>query len=362
MDRMFGGSRGKGAWLALLIAAAALGVSGAAAPRATAHRAVGRADALRASLAQNGALTVMSYNVEGLPAPARFGRSASLERIGSRLAGLRLEGRQPNVVLLQEAFAAEAGRIASRAGYRYAVDGPMADEVNRQPAPAGAAMLVDQASHLKGEDDGKWLGSGLRILSDYPITKVERLAFPAWACAGYDCLANKGALVVWVNVPGAAGPVAFIDTHLNSRVASGVAKARADMAYAYQVDALRQFIADNVPPGAVAFLGGDFNSGKAAIRREDLGLGLLPDARNSLLEALSDEREVSVQDSSDTQAILERGKDWLFYRGSWRCRVALTGFDVPFGRAPDGTSLSDHLGYEARYRLSDRPTQRAGAV
>jgi hypothetical protein len=83
---------------------------------------------------------------------------------------------------------------------------------------------------------------------------------------------------------------------------------------------------------------------------------LLPDGRNSLLEALADERDVSVPDSSDTQAILQRGKDWLFYRGNSRCRVALTGFDVPFGRAPDGASLSDHLGYEAHYRLGGRPT------
>ena len=48
------------------------------------------------------------------------------------------------------------------------------------------------------------VGSGLQILSDYPILRVRRMAFPAFACAGYDCLANKGALLVTVRLPGAA--------------------------------------------------------------------------------------------------------------------------------------------------------------
>src|SRR6478735_2002906 len=61
---------------------------------------LGRGDWAKPSLA------VMSYNVEGLPAPVRFGRAASLARIGQRLALMRSEKREPNIVMLQEAFAA----------------------------------------------------------------------------------------------------------------------------------------------------------------------------------------------------------------------------------------------------------------
>ena len=296
-------------------------------------------------------LTVMSYNVEGLPAPARFGREASLDRIGQRLAELRERGRQPNVVLLQEAFSGAAARIAGEGGYRFVATGPSAAAVNTAPPPAEAASFVAAASHLRGEADGKWIGSGLRILSDYPIVRVERLAFPAWACAGYDCLANKGAVIAWIAVPGNPRPVAFIDTHLNSRAASGVAKARADTAYRYQVDALRSFIGGAVRSGSVAFLGGDFNNGKAQVRWAAIGKGLLPRARNSLLDALADHSAVAHGELRDTEAIMQRHKDWLYYRGDSRWQVALTGFEVPFGRAADGSALSDHFGYEVHYRV-----------
>ena len=296
-------------------------------------------------------LAVMSYNVEGLPAPPRFGRAASLDRIAQQLADLRKQGRQPNVVMLQEAFAGPAKHIAEQAGYRYVAAGPSASAINTAPPPPAAFKFVAATSRLKGEGDGKWLNSGLRILSDYPIVKVGQMAFPQWACAGYDCLANKGAVIAWIRIPGSPQPVAFIDTHLNSRSASGVAEARADTAYAYQVAALRQFIADGVPEHAVAFLGGDFNTGRAKVRWNDLGAGLLTQARNSLLDALANERAIAQADRSNSQAILHRAKDWLFYRGNARMAVTLTGFEVPFGLQADGSSLSDHLGYEAHYRV-----------
>jgi len=301
-------------------------------------------------------LSVMSYNVEGLPEPARFGRAGPLTAIGTRLAELRREQREPNVVLLQEAFATPAKLIAREGGYRYVASGPSAASVNDAPAPPQAASFLADASHLKGEDDGKWVDSGLRILSEYPIVGVRRLAFPVWDCAGYDCLANKGAVIAWIAVPGSPRPVAFIDTHLNSRAASGVAKARADIAYAYQVSALRNFISANVPPDAAAFLGGDFNSGKASARWADLHGGLLTRSRNSLLDAMVGKNLIPTIAQDDAQEILGRGKDWLFYRGNSSARVTLTGFDVPFGN-DNGPMLSDHMGYEAHYNL--RPAMRS---
>ena len=295
-------------------------------------------------------LSVMSYNVEGLPEPARFGRTGPLSDIGKRLADLRSVRRAPNVVLLQEAFASSAKRIGVEGGYRYVAKGPSARSVNVAPPPFGARAFVAGASHLKGEADGKWVGSGLRILSDYPIVGVQQLAFPQWACAGYDCLANKGALIAWIAVPGSPRPVAFIDTHLNSRAASGVSKARADDAYAYQIAALRKFINRNVPSDAAAFLGGDFNSGKAATRWADLRGGLLSGGQNSLLVAEAERTAIPQNVRSDTQAILGRAKDWLYYRGNSLSHITLTGFDVPFGEDLRAM-FSDHMGYEAHYKL-----------
>ena len=96
MDRMAARSRNIGASVAALLAVLAVGAVGLPAPGAAKHEAVAP---VRPSLERStviGSLTVMSYNVEGLPPPARFGRSASLERIGAGLAALRREPNQPN--------------------------------------------------------------------------------------------------------------------------------------------------------------------------------------------------------------------------------------------------------------------------
>ena len=63
-------------------------------------------------------LSVMTYNVRGLPWPIAWGRADALAQIGDRLAALRRAGRQPHILLLQEAFTPEARAIAARAAER----------------------------------------------------------------------------------------------------------------------------------------------------------------------------------------------------------------------------------------------------
>ena len=43
----------------------------------------------------------------------------------------------------------------------------------------------------------------------------------------------------------------------------------------------------------------------------------------------------------------------MFARGGCSTRLSLENITVPFGREPDGTSLSDHLGYVANYRVDN---------
>ncbi len=254
-------------WKLALRTAIAAGCAALAAGAAMSGGGEVRAATVSAALVPPGAaapVSVMSYNVEGLPPPARFGRSDSINRIGAGLALMRGEGRQPHVVLLQEAFRGTSDHIAQAGGYRYRAHGPSADAVNDAHPPDGDAReFAATASLLKGESAGKWLDSGLAILSDYPIVRVERTAFPRWACAGFDCLANKGVLIAWIAMPGARGPVAFVDTHLNSRKASGVDPVRADRAYAYQLQNLRSLLRARIPASRPVFLGGDFNVGRS---------------------------------------------------------------------------------------------------
>ncbi|AXB79502.1 endonuclease/exonuclease/phosphatase family protein [Novosphingobium sp. P6W] len=297
--------------------------------------------------AANG-LSVMTYNVEGLPFPLAYGRSARLAEIGERLGALRRAGRQPKVVLLQEAFIPQAKAIAAAAGYPYAVIGPQTADAAKD-APALDEAFTAQASWLKGEGLGKWVDSGLVILSDYPIVQTRRMAFPADMCAGFDCLAAKGVLLAWIKVPGKDHPVAIADTHLNARKASGVAITRADAAYAMQVAAARGFIRTQVPRSADLVFGGDFNIGHDRTRiatQAALG-GIVADASEAT--RITDLGSINEPIAADRAAILARAKDKQYFRAGTGGKLRLQSLEVPFGSANGGAALSDHLGYVAHY-------------
>jgi endonuclease/exonuclease/phosphatase family metal-dependent hydrolase len=291
-------------------------------------------------------LSVMTYNVEGLPFPVAYGRAGKLAEIGARLADLRRAGRQPHVVLLQEAFIPQAKAIASAAGYAHVALGPQISDV--RDTPDGA----DGASWLRGEGLGKWTDGGLVILSDYPIVRTRKMAFPAAMCAGFDCLAAKGVLIAWVKVPGRNEPVAIADTHLNSRKASGVGVDRANAAYARQVAAVRGFLRANVPATSDVIFGGDFNTGhdKARIAAQMVDGGVLGGGSEAMLVAAAS-AHTSGMALSDRSAILARAKDKQYFRASVGSRLALHDLEVPFGIGNGGSELSDHIGYVAHYAL-----------
>lgn len=302
------------------------------------------------------AFSVLTYNVEGLPWPIASGRADDLVAIADRLRDLRATGQAPNVVVLQEAFTTEARAVGRKAGYRYIVDGPSADHAVPAGTDTGNPAFNAAARWWSGETEGKMLGSGLQLLSDYPIVEIRRMVFPAGDCAGYDCLANKGALLVRVAVPGLATPVDIVTTHLNSRTASGVAKSRADRAYARQVDLLTGFVEKARDPRNPLIVAGDFNLGKTPVRRAAL-FGQIErrwsaagSVRNAFGQAVRDRLPMP----QDAIATARRAKDWQFFAPGHAAALELTGIAVPFGREPDGDMLSDHVGYIAYFRQAAR--------
>ena len=304
-------------------------------------------------------LSVMTYNVRGLPWPIAWGRADALAQIGDRLAALRRAGRQPHILLLQEAFTPEARAIAARAGYAHVVAGP--DRRMRGPAPGSAQdrAYLARARWDRGEAADKQFGSGLLILSDYPILSAARLAFPAHACAGFDCLANKGALVARLAVPGMAQPVHVVNTHLNARKAAGVPIARSQRAFERQVDLLTRFVRAQVPEDAPLILGGDMNIGRDPARQRaffdrwaNAGMGFVAPQLSGARRA----QAPLPQEQAALAATAERGKDWLFARDGAGRPMTVAQARVPFGAAPD-TALSDHVGYMLRYaQEADRVT------
>lgn len=300
-----------------------------------------------------GQISVMSYNIKGLPWPIAAGRSAALGKIGERLAKLRAMGTAPTIVVLQEGFIDAAAAIKHQGGYKYAAAGPAAAYKSKVSFPSPSKRFTEASSPLKGETEGKYANSGLRIFSDFPIVKVEQLAFPEYACAGYDCLANKGVLLAWIKVPSYSQPVAIIDTHLNSRRASGVSDVRADAAWTMQAKTVMQFIHAKIPSSSAVIFTGDFNVGDVPSRINvirDQG-GFLPGGREALHLAVATERMRDGRQLNDARSIIKRGKDWQWFRSGETTNLRLIEVSVPFGAEPDGTSLSDHLGYIASYRL-----------
>ncbi|WP_395332481.1 endonuclease/exonuclease/phosphatase family protein [Novosphingobium sp. BL-8H] len=291
-------------------------------------------------------LSVMTYNVKGLPWPLASGRPQALAAIGDRLAQLRRMGRQPQVVVLQEAFIPEAKAIARAAGYAHVVVGPQ----------VRAAPDADQAATrnwLLGETGSAQVDSGLVLMSDLPIRRIERAAFPPTDCAGYDCLAAKGVLVAELALPG-GGAVRVATTHLNCRKASGTSSTRSDTAFARQAAFLGNLLARDRADGVPTILAGDFNQGQRPDRIAMLhgALDRVPGADGE--DALS--RRFGADPAgmarlSDARWIHRKARDMQFTFDGGPVRLAPVGIEIPFGTEPDGSMLSDHMGYTVHYAL-----------
>ncbi len=294
-------------------------------------------------------LSVMTYNVKGLPWPAAWGRGPALATIGKRLAHMREHNAQPQVVLLQEAFTADAKAIAQQAGYRHMAIGP-------QHAPAADAAPLGEnfagaARWDRGELSGNLLDSGLMILSDYPIVRSRSFAFPQGACAGFDCLAAKGVMIAWIAVPDASQPVAIVNTHLTSRRATHVARHRADQAYAWQVDAMRRFVSAHIDKDTATILGGDFNTGTAPRRLSAFAQPLLGTGEQDGLSTILALQGTGDSTRDEAIHILKRNKDKLLSRNGSGVTLAPRHVSVPFSVLSPTAALSDHAGFAIVYAM-----------
>jgi endonuclease/exonuclease/phosphatase family metal-dependent hydrolase len=265
---------------------------------------------------------------------------------------MRAEGRQPQIVVLQEAFSGDARAMARDAGYRFVVAGP--ERGLRSPSPASAAdrHFLARRNLWHGERSGKLFGSGLLILSDYPVTDVHLLAFPDFACAGFDCLANKGALLATIELPGADSPIDIVATHLNSRRSARVGDARSLYAYERQVALLSDFILANRNPDHPLIVVGDFNVGDAEARGRALSASATAWGDGvPVVEALG--MTAGSRPNDDARAALRRNTDFEFVAAGGSAELIPLNVEVPFGRGAPGRMLSDHIGYAVTFALRE---------
>lgn len=302
-------------------------------------------------------LSIMTYNVMGLPWPIAFGRDEALGRIADRLAGLRTQARQPHIVLIQEGFVADPAMFARRAGYAHVAAGPDIRMRSAISATTADRAYLRAARWDRGEALDKQLNSGLIILSDYPIVAVDRIAYPAFACAGFDCLANKGAMIAHLRVPGIDRPVAVVNTHLNARKAAGVPIARSLRAFDRQAGLLAGFVARHVPRDRPVLLGGDLNIGGDARRIRTFFAHWDRSGLDFVTAALGGGRQARAQalltDPSarrDLDEAVARSKDWIFARNQDGLPMQVAAAHIPFG-GPPAQRLSDHVGYAIDYAV-----------
>lgn len=291
---------------------------------------------------------IMTYNVHGLPWPIASGRPARLAEIGQQLRIMHQSGQAPGVVFLQEAFTRQARDIGRLAGYRYVAFGPGTREAGMDNRPDGPDWTAFEAGArwTKGEALGKFLGSGLAILSDYPISRVRRMSYGNPVCAGFDCLAAKGAMMAQLDLPD-GHRIEVATTHMNSRAASAVPASRSDLAWLEQGEELSDFVAHNRDPRLPLVLGGDFNVGRSLPRQEGM-LAFMARIGSGARDALRSLAAHGRPMPADARQELDHAKDWELAMTGAHDRLVPLEVTVPFG-SNDQKPLSDHFGYRIRF-------------
>jgi len=292
-------------------------------------------------------LKILSFNINALPDVLKSGRREADQyaRIAEILRQRRAQGTQPQIVLLQEAFDSKSSVITDTTGYAYVVRGPG----RKEPSKIGKAHwnLQTRKPYSNFDDPQKFMGSGLVILSDFPIINAQHKAFDSDSCAGLDCLSNKAILLARLDVPGLETPLDIINSHFNSRRTAAAPKKWTLKAHQRQTDTLHWFL-DRVQDGNPLIIAGDFNT-KARDRyryfRDRLGVTDVAE----LCLSLSD--QCSVADGTSQDSILYNTNDKHFIAPKQGAVVLPTHIERNFTEQIGGLGLSDHLGYEVHYRL-----------
>ena len=315
-------------------------------------------------------ITVLIYNVAGLPWPAGCGkasrdtddsgkripiaciRSAALKKIGDTFGDLRKLGAEPDIILLQEAFISASAEIPVRGGYSNWVAGPSHKDLGAKYSERASEDFIAERSFWKGEKLGKLQSSGLLLASNFPIVELYNHPFNQWECGGLDCLANKGLLVAALQIPGLPDHLAIATTHYNARGASRVSEERSLNAHNLQVAEANEFLR-SLNKGHLPFIwGGDINMRHADDRIRyfvDRSGGKLNEVSSFCVKPAND-CEVRIQWDSDTPWY--ETQDLQGWVSGSQVNVTPLKVEALFDEPVDGIMPSDHNGLLVYYRLS----------
>lgn len=290
-------------------------------------------------------LRVLSYNINGLPSPLKKGKEPHYERMVALLKERRAAGNHPHIVLLQEAFDKKSEVVAQESGYKYVLKGP----TRKDESQRGDAHWVQKTrkAYASFSDPQKFLGSGLWILSDYPIIAAHHKAFNSDECAGFDCLSNKAIQMARIDVPGLDSPVDIINSHFNSRRSAKAPGKAVLKAHFKQTETLKWFL-EKTGEGNPIIVAGDFNTKQAErydFFKETIGF---KDAGEVCLEL---KEQCAIADGTKVEELLYKTNDKHFYENGKGVRIEPRVLARNFDEMLNGKPLSDHLGYEVLYTL-----------
>ena len=300
-------------------------------------------------------ISVLIYNVEGLPWPIRKKRKNQIRNIGYLLGEMRAVGAEPDIVLLQEAFTMKSDPIPKFGGYPNVVGGPKsnhkAEKLPRELNPE----FYDERSFWKGEKFGKFVNSGLAILSNFPILEKHAQPYRRGACAGFDCIANKGMVSAIIQIPGVPEPIALFNTHMQSIDASGVDLERSRTAHNLQADEMVEFLtSDLMARGIPLIVAGDFNT-----KHDEELLNYISKNENPIntvryycTQVVDD---CHIRMSFDSDAPWTDTQDLQAFFSGNLVTIRPIAIEAMFDRPIGGKILSDHDGYFVEYRLSWDP-------
>ncbi|MEK7354923.1 MAG: endonuclease/exonuclease/phosphatase family protein [Bdellovibrionota bacterium] len=278
-------------------------------------------------------LRLLNYNVKGLPGIAGGYRNGErFKQIGEEFRQMRKAGTAPQIVLLQEAFVKKTNDIQKVSGYPHVVKGPSSKDADEN-----------------GKTKFKILNAGLITLSEYPIAYAEKVAFSKNMCGTWDCFANKGVQVAYVEIPDLPFHLPVFNTHLQAT------RERADVRIK-QMGVMTRFIARFLRPGDPLMFGGDFNSrpDDASYKWWTDNAGMVSTGETCLSGIVACE----IADGTDPDSIVRVDQQYTVSglardrRGSsarYKVRFDPVHVEKTFTKLVKGKPLSDHLGYQVDY-------------
>ena len=267
-------------------------------------------------------LVVLSFNVKSLPL---HGDAERQRRIGRILAERRARGDEPDVVVLQEAFSSAADRIRARAGYPYEIIGE----------GEGSSLLLANPS-------------GLEILSNHPITAQYGRRFDD--CAFPDCLVEKAVIGATLRIEGLPLPLRIFTTHLQ-------ANGENDKVRKNQIDDIEIFLRRVGFGAEPAIFAGDvnFKPRHKSYWKFLHELSFFTETGPFCLSSPSSCEIVVGQDGrTDLTDVWKTANDrqYFYAPASSPLRIEPVRLIRNMTEQVGGERLSDHWGYEVRYRLT----------